>query len=38
MVLVGRLIEKDRLEDIDVDGRIVLKCIFKHGVGGHGLN
>jgi hypothetical protein len=28
-VLIGRLRERDQLEDIDIDGRIILKWIFK---------
>jgi len=28
-VLVGRTDERDQLEDLSVDGRIILKCIFK---------
>jgi hypothetical protein len=30
--------EREHLEDVGVDGRIVLKRIFKKGVGVHGLN
>jgi len=32
-ILVGRPVGKNNLEDIDVDGRVVLKCILeKYGV------
>jgi hypothetical protein len=33
----GNLREKNHLEDLDVDGRIILKHIFKKGMG-HGLD
>jgi len=28
-VLVGILIKRDHLESLDVDGRLILRCIFK---------
>jgi hypothetical protein len=28
-VFVWKLIERDHLEDPDVDGRIILRCIFR---------
>jgi hypothetical protein len=28
-VLVGKPKERDHLEDLNIDGRIILKCIFK---------
>jgi hypothetical protein len=31
--LWGELIERDHLEDLNVDKRIILKCIFKMWVG-----
>jgi hypothetical protein len=39
-VLVGRPEEKNHLKDLDVDGRIILKLIFKKWNGGiwSGLN
>jgi len=30
--------ERDHLEDLSVDERILLKCIFKKWVGNRGLN
>ena len=33
-VLVGNLREKDHLDDVGLDGRIILKRIFKNQVGG----
>jgi hypothetical protein len=36
-VLVGRT-DRNRLKDLDVDGRIILKWIFKTWNGGHGLD
>jgi hypothetical protein len=37
-ILVGGLREGDKLGDPDVDGRIILKWIFKKWDGGHGLD
>jgi hypothetical protein len=37
-VLMGKPEEKNRLEDPGVDGRIVLKRIFRKWVGRHGLD
>ena len=28
-VLLGNLMERDHLEDLGVDGRIILRCIFR---------
>jgi hypothetical protein len=28
-ILVGKLKERDHLEDLRVDGRIILECVFK---------
>jgi hypothetical protein len=33
-VLVGNLKEKDHFEDLGVDGRVILNCIFKNWDGG----
>jgi hypothetical protein len=33
-VLVGHLMERDLMEDLDVDGRLILKWIFKTWDGG----
>jgi len=37
-VYVGNLMEKDHLEDPGLDGRIILRWIFRKGVVGHGLD
>jgi hypothetical protein len=37
-VLMGKPEGKNRLEDPGVDGRIVLKWIFRKWDGGHGLD
>ena len=34
----GNLGEKDHLEDPDVDGRIILRWVFRKWDGGHGLD
>jgi len=34
----GNLRERDHSEDLDIDGRVILKWIFKTWEGGHGLN
>jgi hypothetical protein len=34
----GNIMEKDQFEDLGVDGRIVLKWIFKIWDGAHGLD
>ena len=31
---MGKLEEKSSLQDLDVDGRIIVKCIFKKWDGG----
>jgi hypothetical protein len=36
--LQGGNLKVDHLEDPDVDGRIILKCIFERLDGGHGLD
>jgi len=37
-VLVGKSERKNHWEDPGVDGRIILKCIFKKLDGAHGLD
>ena len=37
-VLVGNLEGKNHLEDLDADGRIILRWIFRMWDGGHGLD
>jgi hypothetical protein len=37
-VLVGNLSERDHLQDSGLDGRLILKWIFKKCDGGHGLD
>jgi len=37
-VLVGILRERDHLEDLGVDGSIILRWIFRKWDGGHGLD
>jgi hypothetical protein len=37
-VLVGKPEEREHLEDLSVDGRIILKCILSKWVRGHGLD
>ena len=37
-VLVGDLRERDQVEDLDVDGRVISKWIFKRWDGGCGLD
>jgi hypothetical protein len=36
-VLVGRPEGKNHLEDLDIDGRIILKCMFRSEMGWHAL-
>jgi hypothetical protein len=36
--LVGILMDRDYLEDIAVDGSVILRCIFKNCDGWHGLD
>jgi hypothetical protein len=36
-VLVGRPEGKNHLEDIDIDRRIILKCMFRSGMGWYAL-
>jgi len=38
MVLVGQPEGRDHLEEPGIDGRLLLKWIFKQWVGGHGLD
>jgi hypothetical protein len=33
-IVVGRLSERDHLENLDLDGRLILKCIYKKRDGG----
>jgi hypothetical protein len=37
-VVGGDLRERDHLESLNVDGKIILKCIFRKWEGGHGLD
>ena len=37
-VLFGKPVGKKHLEDLDVDGRIILSWIFRKWCGGHGLD
>jgi len=32
------LSKRDHLEDVGIEGRIILKCIFQKGDGEHGLD
>jgi len=34
----GNLRERDHMEDPGIDGRIILRWIFRKGDGGHGLD
>jgi hypothetical protein len=38
VVLVGNLRERDHLEDVDLNGKVILRWIFKQSDGGHGLD
>jgi hypothetical protein len=35
---LGNLREREHLENLSIDGKIILKCIFKKWNGGHGLD
>jgi len=37
-ILVGEMMEGDHLEDLGVDGWIILRWICRKWVGGHGLD
>ena len=37
-VLSGNLRARDHFENVGVDGRLILKCIFKAWKGEHGLD